>query len=134
MDIFSIGNFIIQITYIVIVWFLLGIVFVSIKKYTSDLFKNIPKSRIWILTGVATLFIYIATFHSPYYSGFSSSNSNSKNGTVEYIFMKSDIDNLEPGVYLWKDDKTIFIRKLTDKEKESKSINEKLTKEILEPK
>ena len=42
--------------------------------------------------------------------------------------MKSDIDNLEPGVYLWKDDKTIFIRKLTDKEKESKSIDEKLTK------
>ena len=122
------------------VWGIMIFILIRILHYVrSTKLKTKHKKYIWFGTGIIALFVWSMIKHDPYpYEGPIDSifkkmpvfneNERHSDGVVEYVF-QSEIDSA--GVYVWKNNIKSFVRKLTDKEQRTKSINEQLTKEIL---
>ena len=117
-------------------------VFVLIRIFNSVNSNKLGKQYkkfIWLGTGLIALFIWSMIKHdsNPYSGPIDSlfnknltidDNESHTAGVIEYVF-DSEADS--SGVYVWKDDVKVFVRKLTNEEQSTKSINILLTKDIL---
>ena len=123
------------------VWGIMIFILIRILNYfRSTKLKTLHKKYIWIGTGLISLFVWSMIKHDPYpYEGPIDSifktlptydeNQEHSDGVTEYVY-DSSIDS--DGVYVWKNGEKIFVRKLTDKEKNNEELNETLTKKVID--
>ena len=134
MDAFDLFYLVLQLIQI-LVWGLVTFISVKLILFLNlSILKKFSKLKIQTITCSIFLIAYMLTYHYPHHIQYDIESvfvekKNHEDGEVSYVFEKYKfLDNLNPGVYRWKDDKPIFIRELTQEEINTKSINEELTK------
>lgn len=111
----------------------------TFEYFKSTKLEKKKKRIIWITTGLISLFIWSMIMHDPYpYDGPIDSLLKKKitydpnrvrpDSTFEY---KWSMDKSEEGAYVWLNNKKIFVRRLTDKEKAHEGLNDSLTLNVV---
>ncbi len=117
------------------IWAVVIFAFIKIFNYIKpNKLDKRKKKIVWFATGLIALFIWSMIKHDPYHDGPIDSifkkkltfdpNETKPDSTIEYVW---SVNKNEEGVYIWIDNKKIFVRKFTEKEIAHEGLNDSLT-------